>query len=192
MKTLVTAVAVLCGCAAAQAAYLDGTNVTLRYELSGLAMSPTADPLTVGAGIEVTCAGSVLAAREVCSALTQPTQTLDFADTSITYLFVAAVGASPSATFSSLTPNRFVFDDLDEPGFVLAGVSISSPVDFTGRLSFDTKSVTLDMQSLVFSSQTGFTLNLQFRDVGQVPAPATALLAGLALAGLAVQRRRVS
>ena len=167
----------------AQAAFLDGTAVTLRYELGATQFS---DPLTVGAGTEITCPPPA-GAHAVCGALTVPRQTVDFSDTAISYLFTSATGAP--APFVVDDPNRFIFDDLDEPGFVLAGATISSPLDFTGRLSFDSRSVALNMSGLTFASGEGFTIDLTFRDVGQVPVPGTALLAGLGLAGLALRRR---
>lgn len=184
MKTtmLWAAVAATTIAGAAQAAYLDGSSVTLRYQLSA---SSSADPLTVGAGPEVACPGGTFG---ICAFLTAQNQTIDFGDTTIDYLFVSPTGAQ--AGFTAVTPNRFVFDDLDGPGFVLAGATITSPANFTGRLSFDTRSVALDMEGLTFDSNTGFGLNLQFRNVLQVPEPGTALAAGLALLALGATRRR--
>ena len=173
------------GCVVALPAHagLDGKTIDLVYEATGLAS--TLDHISVGNGIEVTCPGSA----NVCTILTAPTQTLDFADMSISYRY-----SGSGAAFDDLPVNGFRFLNLDlGPGMLIAGVQLASTIGGLdmGRVTFTANSVTMDMTRLALAApQSGFDLTLV---AAPVPEPASwAMLAGglIGLGGLLSRRRR--
>ncbi|MGM9481013.1 PEP-CTERM sorting domain-containing protein [Roseateles sp. NT4] len=182
MKKLALALAFLLP-ALASAAGLTGTTVDVRYDFeNGAQVFHTLDSVLVGAGTELSCPG----AAQICQALTAPTQSLDFGNSSIRYDY-----SGTGSSFNSIPVNGFTFQSLFDAGTVITGVTLTGS-GVTGldasRVSFSAHTVQVYMGGVSVSGpQASFQLDIQTAPVPE-PASAALLLGGLAL--LAVGRRR--
>lgn len=164
---------------------LIGSTVNLGYRYQASATDPlqtTLDSVLVGGGVEATCPG----AFNLCTMLTASTQTVDIGDASITYRYVGG-----GSGFNPAYINGFDFQALNL-GSAITDIDFST--DIAGldlsRVSFTADSVQIHMQGLaLLAPGNTFTVRLF---AATVPEPGTALLVALALAAMAVARRRGS
>jgi hypothetical protein len=180
MKKLL-ALAALLPTLASAASLLDST-VNVHYHLvNGPDTVNTLDRVLVGAGTELSCAGSA----DLCQALTAPMQSLDFSANAIRYDY-----AGSGADFLDVKHNRFQFTSLYGADTTITGVQLTTNIAGldASRITFGEHMVRVDMRDLHVDAGAYFQLGL--RTVSAVPEPASAalLLGGLALMG--IRRRR--
>lgn len=164
------------------AAGLLGSNVDVRYHLTGL--PDTSDVVTVAAGVEITCPG----AANLCTMLTAPTQTVDIGDSSIHYDYTSTDGQSSG--FNNVAVNGFDFQML-QFGAPLVDFVLST--DIVGlddsRITLTANRLEVDMRGLGVGFAGFFHIDLIGASVSEPPVVAL-LAAALVGLGLRAKARR--
>jgi hypothetical protein len=185
-KKLLLGIAMITCLPAVAHAGLIGTNVTLRYDISGY--PSTIDNLSVtGNNPLVTCTGGGAGNANVCDYLNAPnsTQTISISNKSITYALSGA-----GAIFEAVNPNSFNFLSLT-PGFAIGGVGLTTNIAglSLSDVSFTSNSLSVNMSGLPVTNGEYFTTQLL-----PVPEPETyaMMLAGLGLIGFMARRKKTT
>ncbi len=163
--------------AASAQAGLDGTQVTVNYNVTGL--TGTADVVTVGPGVELTCTGGGTGNGNICSMLTGGIQTVDIGDNSIHYTYTGSGGG-----FNPVATNGFDFTGLDAGG-TINGYTLTTDIPGLdgSRISFTGSTFDVYMGALVVAPTAFFDV------VFDVPEPGGMALVLAGLGGMAAVRR---